>query len=131
MGAKRCGQEQPHNHGTPHCYQGHGCRCDPCRNAYAVYQRKLRERRYAGDPGRTSARYAARVIRLLQLRGYTIQDLVKSTGMADVTFYRVMNNSVTRVDTLTYDKLMDMLEASLRASNNHDARSRARDTLDA
>lgn len=35
-----------HRHAeTTHCYQSHGCRCEPCRRAMSKHQKKVRTRR--------------------------------------------------------------------------------------
>ena len=66
-------------HGTARQY-GRGCRCLPCRAAYAAYRQQSRWLAAHGSGRRVSARLARRVIRTLEVEGWTHGRIAQMLG---------------------------------------------------
>ena len=72
-------------HGTNSAYV-HGCRCQPCRDAHARYQKAYMARReYAGRRLRLHPLGVVRRIRALQALGWSKREIARQAGYATNT----------------------------------------------
>jgi hypothetical protein len=77
------GRRAEEQHGTRAMYQA-GCICTPCRAAEANYRSELRRRHLEGKPilgAHVSASLAWRMIRALQVEGFTGAELARRLGL--------------------------------------------------
>jgi hypothetical protein len=77
------GRRASDTHGTRSAYQA-GCLCVPCRSAEATYRATLRRRHLEGRPilgAHVPAGPAWRMIRSLQVEGFTVEELASRLGL--------------------------------------------------
>lgn len=89
---KPCGHKNTtHVHGTYACYVLDMCRCEPCSNANAVYERnRLRQKAYGRWNGLVDATPAREHVKRLQAAGMGLKRITEKSGVSGGTLSKLM-----------------------------------------
>jgi hypothetical protein len=101
-----------HQHGHWHAYANDKCRCQPCRDAWAVYTRRSRARAYlAGGDLLVAPLGTSRRLQALAVNGWSCVDLGRELGVSDTVAREwMMNRRCERISVRTRARVTALYE---------------------
>lgn len=108
--------------GTCSAYVG-GCRCRPCRDAAARYERYRQYRRAQGRPLHHHPCAVQRRVQALAAMGWTVRAIARDAGVAESALWRSYSGNVRWVADSTYQRVRAAYD---RLSMVHGPSTRAR-----
>ena len=100
-------------HGHHTTYSRQSCRCEPCRQAHAIYSRERLRSKRAGEPYTRDASKARRHLQMLLAAGFRMVELERAMGISNPRVKTILEDPDAKIYASTEAKVLGTSQADV------------------